>query len=176
MPRFGSPNRRIDLGLLQKQVAEQVGVCALTITNWERNATSPEVQYVPEILRFLGYDPFASPTAKLPERLAVARRAHGMTQKQLAGFLGVDPATIRDWERGQHTPSRRKRQLIDSFLRWERPKGLLFTDGRRSASLRLRFGGGFWCRSTRDREGESRKPCGRGTKRDYPAAIRQWLI
>ncbi len=109
--------RRLDLGLLQKQVAEQIGVCPATITNWERNESQPPVHYVPAINRFLGYDPLTLPTALLPERLTAARWARGMTQKQLASTLGVDPTTIRDWERGQHEPSRKKRELIDAFLR-----------------------------------------------------------
>lgn len=46
----------MDLGLLQKQVAEQIGVHPLTITNWERNATQPTVQYIPAINLFLGYE------------------------------------------------------------------------------------------------------------------------
>jgi len=32
--------RRLDLKLLQKQVADQIGVHEQTITGWERNATS----------------------------------------------------------------------------------------------------------------------------------------
>lgn len=43
--------RRLDLKLLQKQVAEQIGVHELTITGWERNATVPEVRYMPAIIQ-----------------------------------------------------------------------------------------------------------------------------
>lgn len=107
----------MDLGLLQSQVAEQIGVCAATVTNWEGHASQPPIQYIPAIIRFLDYDPFALPTALFPECLTAARRAHGMTQKQLASTLGVDPTTIRDWERGLHAPSRKKRELVDAFLR-----------------------------------------------------------
>ena len=107
--------RRTDLGLFQSQVAEIIGVCSLTITNWEGNASLPPVRYIPAIIRFLGYDPSAKGTS-LPERLIGARRARGLTQKQLAGDLGVDPSTIQDWERGLHGPSRKKRNLIGAFL------------------------------------------------------------
>jgi DNA-binding XRE family transcriptional regulator len=44
--------RRLDLKLLQKQVADQIGVHEQTITGWERNATSPEIHYIPAILNF----------------------------------------------------------------------------------------------------------------------------
>jgi transcriptional regulator with XRE-family HTH domain len=108
--------RRIDLGLFQSQAAEIIGVCSLTITNWEGNASSPPVQYIPAITRFLGYDPLVT-GASFPERLTATRRARGLTQKQLARELGVGPTTIRDWENGRHEPSRKKLELIDAFLR-----------------------------------------------------------
>ena len=52
--------RRLDLKLLQKQVADRIGVHELTITNWERNATVPAIRHIPAIIRFLGYDPLPS--------------------------------------------------------------------------------------------------------------------
>jgi len=108
--------RRLDLSLFQSQVAELIGVCPLTITNWEGNASQPPVQYIPAIIRFLGYDPFPKGRS-FPERIAAARRGSGMTQKQLAHEFGVDPTTIRDWENGQLEPSRKKRELLDTFFR-----------------------------------------------------------
>ena len=110
--------RRTDLRLFQSAVAELIGVHELTITNWENNATEPEVQYIPAIIQFLGYDPSATETPlPFPERLAAARRARGLTQKQLARKFSVDPTTIRDWENGLHEPSRKKSELIVAFLR-----------------------------------------------------------
>ncbi len=108
--------RRIDLGLLQRQVADQIGIYTQTLTQWERNTTGPAVQHIPAIIRFLDYDPSA-PVTSLLERLRAARRARGLTQRQFAHELGVDPATICDWENGVHEPSRKKRELIDAFLR-----------------------------------------------------------
>lgn len=108
--------RRIDLRLLQKEVAEQIGVYTQTLTLWERNATDPAVQYIPAIIRFLGYDPSA-PASSFPERLRAARRARGLTQRQFANELRVDPTTICDWENGVHEPSRKKRELTRAFLR-----------------------------------------------------------
>jgi transcriptional regulator with XRE-family HTH domain len=87
--------RRLDLKLLQKQVAEQIEVNAATITNWERNASTPVIRYMPAIVRFLGYDP-TPPPSSLPERLVSARRELGLTQRKMAERLGVDPSTVRD--------------------------------------------------------------------------------
>ena len=58
---------RIDLGLFQSQVAALIGVHPLTITNWEGNASQPPVQYIPAIIRFLGYDP-PPQSSPFPER------------------------------------------------------------------------------------------------------------
>src|ERR1017187_4610659 len=67
--------RRMDLKLLQKQVADQIGVHELTITSWEGNAAIPEVRYMPAIIQFLGYNPLPA-ASSLAECLATARRAH----------------------------------------------------------------------------------------------------
>ena len=53
--------RRIDLGLFQSQVAEQIGVREQTITNWEDNASQPPLEYHLAITRFIGYDPTDKP-------------------------------------------------------------------------------------------------------------------
>jgi len=46
--------RRLDLGLLQREVAERLGVNEATVTNWELNRTSPALWFLPAIVRFLG--------------------------------------------------------------------------------------------------------------------------
>jgi transcriptional regulator with XRE-family HTH domain len=61
--------RRLDLKLLQMQVAEQIGVDEATVTNWERNATIPALRFIPAIIQFLGYDP-SSPAISFSARLA----------------------------------------------------------------------------------------------------------
>jgi transcriptional regulator with XRE-family HTH domain len=107
--------RRLDLKLLQKQVADQIGVHETTITGWEGNATIPEVRYIPRVIQFLGYDP--SPLADaFPERLASARRALGLSQRKMAAKLGVDPATLMRWEAGRHQPTVKSLDLIERIL------------------------------------------------------------
>jgi transcriptional regulator with XRE-family HTH domain len=105
----------LDLKLLQKQVADHIGVDALTITNWERNATAPAVRYIPAIIQFLGYDPLPA-TSSLPERLAAARRVLGLSQRKMAVKLGVDPATLMGWEAGRHQPTGKSLDLIEGVF------------------------------------------------------------
>jgi transcriptional regulator with XRE-family HTH domain len=107
--------RRLDLNLLQKQASDQIGVHELTITSWEGNATVPEVRYMPAIIQFLGYNPLPA-ASSLPERLAAARRALGLSQRKMAGKLGIDPSTLMGWEAGRHQPTGKSIEVIAKFL------------------------------------------------------------
>jgi len=105
--------------LLQKQVAAKIGVNATTIWNWESNATSPQVHDMARIIEFLGYNPLPQPASE-PEKLVVARRALGLTQKAMARKLGVDPTTLARWERGKSrrliAKTRRKLAAVSSLV------------------------------------------------------------
>jgi transcriptional regulator with XRE-family HTH domain len=46
--------RRLDLGLLQREVAERVRSDVMTILNWEKNRTKPKARHMPAIRAFLG--------------------------------------------------------------------------------------------------------------------------
>ena len=107
--------RRLDLGLFQKEVAKRVGVTTDTITNWELNRTEPEIQYLPKIIDFLGYVPFSTGDS-FPERLKAYRMLNGLSQRQLAQELGVDPTTVRDWENGKSKPMRKKRERVEEII------------------------------------------------------------
>lgn len=49
--------RRINLGLLQREVAEEIGVSKATIYNWENHRTKPPDRYIGGIMEFLAYKP-----------------------------------------------------------------------------------------------------------------------
>jgi transcriptional regulator with XRE-family HTH domain len=112
--------RRLDLGLVQREAAREIGVSKATLYNWEKGRNEPEIRFYSGIIRFLGYDPTApGPTLSMGERLKAARRARGLSQAKLADLLGVDPTTVRDWEeRGeQGRPARRVLRAVEEFLR-----------------------------------------------------------
>ena len=52
--------KRLELGLLQKQVAEQLGVDETTIYKWENHRSAPVIRVLPKIIQFLGYVPSTS--------------------------------------------------------------------------------------------------------------------
>jgi DNA-binding transcriptional regulator YiaG len=96
--------RRLTLKLFQKQVAERLGADTTSIHNWEVNAGQPALKYMPAIIEFLGYNPLPQ-AASLPERLVRTRTSMGLTQKESAARIGVDPSTLAKWERGEREPA-----------------------------------------------------------------------
>jgi transcriptional regulator with XRE-family HTH domain len=110
-------SRRLDLGLLQKDVAAQIICTVDTITNWELNRCQPELEYIPRIIAFLGYDPTVSQRAEsLGEGIRLKRRRLGLSLKELGARLGTDESNLWGWETGRHNPTRRSLALIESFL------------------------------------------------------------
>ena len=95
---------------MQREVAAEIGVDLTTYRNWEWNRTSPRTRYLPAVIRFLGYTPYEPPET-FGEWLRMVRRSAGLTQRQLAARLGVDPSTVRGWETGRH-------QATNNFFRW----------------------------------------------------------
>lgn len=51
-------NRRIELNLFQKEVAQIMGVSEDCITYWENDRSIPQKRYSKKIIGFLGYNPF----------------------------------------------------------------------------------------------------------------------
>jgi transcriptional regulator with XRE-family HTH domain len=107
--------RRLGLKMLQREVAEQIGVCEPSVFNWERNASSPEIQYMPAIIDFLGYDPLP-PAKTVAEKLVRQRTSLGLSQKESAERLGVDSSTLAKWERGEREPAGAFAERAKRFL------------------------------------------------------------
>lgn len=107
--------RRWRRGLDQREAAKEIGVSIKTYCGWETNRTTPAVIHLPAAIAFLGHD-WRERDATLGGRLRLARTAAGLTIRELAGQLGVDPSTLREWEANVHIPSRRYRARLDEWL------------------------------------------------------------
>ena len=79
----------------------------MTIWNWECHKSSPRIDVLPRVLKFLGDDPFP-PAGSMGEKLILTRRLLGLTQKAMAKRLGVDPATLARLEHGKSRRSSSK--------------------------------------------------------------------
>jgi site-specific DNA recombinase len=101
--------------MLQKQVAEQIGVDKTSIHNWETGVTGPGFEYMPAIIRFLGYNPLPEGQG-WGERLVRQRTTLGLSQKASAQCLGLDPSTLAKWERGEREPTGALLSRVKRFL------------------------------------------------------------
>jgi len=108
--------RRLDLKMLQKEVANKLNVTICTYRNWERNLRNPFYRYMPRIIKFLGYIPFDMQFEDLGQKICAYRRVLGLSQRDLAHQITVDPCTIGSWERGEHKPGKRLESKITAFL------------------------------------------------------------
>lgn len=85
--------------LLQREVAQALGVDSMSVVNWEKNRTKIGVRFVPAIIEWLGYDPL--PLARsFGEWIAIARTRRGLARRTLADALGWDESIVRKYEEG----------------------------------------------------------------------------
>jgi len=96
--------RRLDLGLLQKDVAGQITVDPTTIRHWELNFSQPALSFIPKIIKFLGYNPFSPQATSMGLRIYYYRRIRGISQEKLARQIGINPGTLSKLERGRSKP------------------------------------------------------------------------
>ena len=82
----------------------KIGVDIASIRNWETNRSKPGVEHMPAVIRFLGYNPLPPPNG-WSERLVQCRTLLGLSQKESAQQIGVDPGTLARWERGERVPA-----------------------------------------------------------------------
>ena len=95
--------RRLDLNLRQIDVAKIIGCDEMTVVNWEKGYASPRINHMAKVVEFLGFNPLQK-CDTLAQKIVSRRKARGLTQKEFARQLGVDPSTLARWERGERTP------------------------------------------------------------------------
>jgi transcriptional regulator with XRE-family HTH domain len=108
--------RRLDLKLLQADVPRIIDCSKATVTNRERGHAAPQVGHMAAVVQFLGFNPLSTGSTTA-ERLVLHRKARGITQKEFARKIGVDPSTLAKWERGQRSPGGRFLGTIETILR-----------------------------------------------------------
>ncbi|MEA2911823.1 MAG: hypothetical protein QOJ15_3904 [Bradyrhizobium sp.] len=107
--------RRRQLGLLQREAAERMGIQRDTYVNWEKDKTRPVASQFRPVMAFLGYDPTPAPQT-LSERLKSKRRQLGVTFAQVARYLEWDPGTLTRYLNGTWRMSPARAATLDAFL------------------------------------------------------------
>ena len=95
--------RRLELGLLQKETATLIGVTDDTLRDWELHGRPPRARHIPEIIKFLGYDP-ELPPQNVAGLIARERMRRGLSISKMAALVGVSDDTLRNWEAGRYLP------------------------------------------------------------------------
>jgi transcriptional regulator with XRE-family HTH domain len=107
--------RRMELGLLQREVAKQLGIGVFTYLSWERGGRAPFKRYWPGIITFLGHDP-SSEARSLGERISAKRRELGLTQREVAQLFGWDHGTLYRYERDEWKPGGDRLRALEAWL------------------------------------------------------------
>jgi transcriptional regulator with XRE-family HTH domain len=107
--------RRLDRRLRQADAAKVIGCDETTVVNWENGHRAPRVNHLAGVVKFLGFDPFKRGDT-MAQRLVGRRKALGITQKDFARQIGVDPSTLARWERGEREPTGRFAASVESVL------------------------------------------------------------
>ena len=109
--------RRLDLGLLQQDVAKALGVSSETVRDWELGHKLPKLQYRPALFAYLGEELPRETAATFPEALRAARRSMGLSRRCFAELVGFGcPDTIADWEHGIRMPMPRPLERLKRFF------------------------------------------------------------
>ena len=108
--------RRIMLAITQEEAAERLGVNTWTVHNWETGQRKPEIRFIPALVAFLGYDPEPVDTGTLAGRLVAKRRLLGLSQREAARSLQIDPGTWAGWELGARIAREAHRRAVEGFL------------------------------------------------------------
>jgi transcriptional regulator with XRE-family HTH domain len=107
--------RRRQLGLLQRETAEMLGVSKDTVVNWEKDKTKPVAAQFRPVVAFLGYDPTPEPQT-LAERLQAKRRTLSVTFSQVARYLGWNSGTLARYLSGKWRMPPDRAKVLETFL------------------------------------------------------------
>ena len=128
--------RRLELGIVQLEAARRLGISTVTLSRWECDKVYPTWNHQPDLIAYLGYDPFPScglrdphgneplgvaflSTGTLGDRIRTRRLELKLTAKECAQKLKVDAKTLHGWENNRHQPSAGAKTRIIAFLGYD---------------------------------------------------------
>ena len=77
------------------------------MVNWEKGHSQPALCHMAGIVEFLGFAPLTDGD-DLAGKLLHHRKSRGMSQKQFAAHIGIDPGTLSRWERRERSADERQ--------------------------------------------------------------------
>ncbi|MCE5323079.1 helix-turn-helix domain-containing protein [bacterium] len=109
--------RRLDLRLTLKDVERLLDVSYRSVSDWEKGKFFPTIKVMPNVIEFLGYNPFGDCSAlDNEEKIRMCRKLLGLNTKEAAKHLGVTSATISLWENGKVVPTKSNQKQLQSLF------------------------------------------------------------
>jgi DNA-binding transcriptional regulator YiaG len=111
--------KRIESGLLQKDLAVVLNTCEDTVTGWESQRSKPVISWYPKIIQFLGYYPYDHPADTAAGLIERCRHVLGLSYEKLGKLIGVHGSVIVDWKRkgkvGNQECEEKLLQLLNTY-------------------------------------------------------------
>lgn len=109
--------RRMDLGLLQSDVSKIIGTKSIdAVRNWELGKGDPQIHYMPEVIKFLGYIPIRVCVNSLGDMIKTYRTLKGLSQRAMGQLINVNGSTIGCWEQNESLPNKKKLRELNKIL------------------------------------------------------------
>lgn len=109
-------NRRLELCLLQQEVAKIFNITEDCVTNWENDRYKPQIRYASKVIKFLGYNPYCQTQNSFGGRVKEYRQQHGLSHKKMGLLLEVHASTIGSWENNEHLPQPKIQKKLNKLL------------------------------------------------------------
>lgn len=109
----------MELGLTQQAVARRFGCDTTTVHNWEINKTLPMLYLLPKVIEFLGYFPTLLSSQTLGQKIVTYRMLQGLSQKELASLLGIDPSTLGRIEHDKNQVNKRILKQLSTMSKFD---------------------------------------------------------
>jgi len=109
--------KRLELKLRQVDVANQIGISEDCVTFWENGRSKPQIQHMPKIIAFLGYNPVTYENVTIGGQIKNYRITNGLSHKKLGKILGVDASTIGSWENSKFIHDQRTLIRLNKLIK-----------------------------------------------------------
>ena len=108
---------RFDRELLQKDIADILGVSCDTIENWEANRHTVNLMHIPAVTKFLGYCLIEHhPEGGWKQTLLNYRKQQGMSMIKFSKMLKIDDRSLSKIERGEKISEATEIRIRKRFL------------------------------------------------------------
>jgi len=95
--------------------AKVIDVDAGTVGYWENEGGTPRTGKMPNIISFLGYNPYDRPKSSFAEKVRAHRKELGLSYLSYSLIVGLDHMTISRVEQGRRIKRKTRAKLEEYF-------------------------------------------------------------